>query len=288
MDNQPTYLQSLRQLRAYMPELLPVYQRLCELAGGGDTAARFLSMYCPPPYFTGCSQAVWTQATPFLIRNYDYHPALLEGTLIHSRWLGQTVIANGDCLWGVLDGMNAAGLVVSLAFGGRKVVGQGFGIPLILRYVLELCRDMQDALDVVSRIPSHMSYNITLLDRAGQGSTVFIAPDRPPVISTTAIATNHQQNIEWKQHALATATLERERFLLQSLAKQTQSATEFIQSFLNPPLYSTDYARGFGTLYTAVYYPQEARMTMLWPQQLWHRHLSDLTESTTELAKPHS
>ncbi|WP_020560954.1 C45 family autoproteolytic acyltransferase/hydolase [Thiofilum flexile] len=273
MGQQPTYLQSLRQLRAYMPELLSVYERLCELAGGGDTAARFLSMYCPPPYYVSCSQAVWTKTTPFLIRNYDYHPALLEGTVIHSSWLGKPVMANGDCLWGVLDGMNSAGLVVSLAFGGRKLVGIGFGIPLILRYILETCRDVADAVAVLRHIPSHMAYNITLLDRLGQSCTVLVAPDRQIQVNALAIATNHQQQIEWTQHAQATATLERESFLIHSLTIPEQTEEQFIQSFLQPPLYSTQYARGFGTLYTALYRPSADSMTLLWPQRQWQQHL---------------
>jgi len=41
-----------------MPELEPTWNRLSELMGGGDAAARFLSMWCPPPYITGCTQAV--------------------------------------------------------------------------------------------------------------------------------------------------------------------------------------------------------------------------------------
>lgn len=273
IGQQPTYLQSLRQLRAYMPELLPIYERLCELAGGGDTAARFLSMYCPPPYYVSCSQAVWTKTTPFLIRNYDYHPALLEGTVMHSSWLGKPVIASGDCLWGVLDGMNSAGLVVSLAFGGRKLVGIGFGIPLILRYILETCRDLADAVAVLRHIPSHMAYNITLLDRRGEACTVLVAPDRQVQVNPLAIATNHQQSVEWPQHALATATLERESFLIQSLANAEQTAEEFIHSFLQPPLYSTQYARGFGTLYTALYRPDLGSMTLLWPHRTWQQSL---------------
>ncbi len=74
-----------------------------------------------------------------LVRNYDYHPALWDGVLLSSSWTGRRVIAMLDSLWGVLDGINEDGLAVSLAFGGRQVVGEGFGMPLILRYVLETC-----------------------------------------------------------------------------------------------------------------------------------------------------
>src|SRR5262252_8012268 len=76
------YLSSYRTLKAAMPELAPIYERLCELAGGGDQAARFLSLYCPPPCLTGCSQVVWSGDGPALIRNYDYAPWLCEGSIL--------------------------------------------------------------------------------------------------------------------------------------------------------------------------------------------------------------
>ncbi len=80
------YLTSSNKLKQYMPELLPIYERICELAGGGDVASRFLSLYQPPPYLSSCSQAVWTGDQPYLIRNYDYSPKLLDGILMDTRW----------------------------------------------------------------------------------------------------------------------------------------------------------------------------------------------------------
>ena len=61
-------------LREHLPELLPTWERLVELVGGGDLEARFLSLYDPPAFVAGCTQALWTHRTPALIRNYDYAP----------------------------------------------------------------------------------------------------------------------------------------------------------------------------------------------------------------------
>jgi predicted choloylglycine hydrolase len=139
----PSYLESRRALREHMPELVPTWERLVALAGGGDVEARFLSLWCPPPYIAGCSQAIWVDPLgneePALLRNYDFAPGLLEGSWLATRWSGQRVAALGDCLWGALDGLNDAGLAAALSFGGRTVSGTGFGIPLVLRYVL-VCR----------------------------------------------------------------------------------------------------------------------------------------------------
>ena len=47
--------------------------------------------------------------------------------------------------------MNDAGLAVSLTFGGRPQVGDGFGIPLVIRYVLEVCETIEEAVRVLRR-----------------------------------------------------------------------------------------------------------------------------------------
>ena len=140
-------------LREHMPELVPTYERLCELAGGGDLEARMLSMWRPPSYLSGCSQGVWTRGEPILVRNYDYSPDRIEGTILSTGWEGRRVIGMSDCLWGLLDGVNDAGLAVSLAFGGRRVVGHGFGVPLVVRYLLQVCATVAEARAVLSRLP---------------------------------------------------------------------------------------------------------------------------------------
>jgi predicted choloylglycine hydrolase len=265
IEARPTYLACLTQLRRHMPELVSVYERLCALAGGSDLAARFLSLYRPPAYISGCSQAVWRKGEPVLIRNYDYAPALCDGLIVDSRWSGNRVIASVDCLWGCLDGMNEAGLVVSLSFGGRQAVGEGFGIPVVLRYVLEFCRTAPEAAEALRRVPTHMAYNVTAIDRTGAFFTAFLSPDRPAAISHAPVATNHQRGIEWQRHATATASAERERYLSGLLSEPAMSAPNLADAFLRQPLYAKAYERGFGTLYTAIYRPVRGEVEFRWP-----------------------
>ncbi len=267
--DRPTYRECLRALEEHMPELLPTYHRLCELAGGGDLEARFLSLYCPPAYLTACSQAIWQGDPPVLVRNYDYSPRAFDGVLLATGWTGRRVLGMSDCLSGLLDGVNDAGLAVSLTFGGRRVVGDGFGVPVILRYVLETCEDVATATAVLQRVPCHMAYNVTLLDAAGDWATVYLGPDRRAWVSRATVTTNHQEKVEWATHAAATASVERERFLLNELARGRPTREEFIGAFLRPPVYSLAYGRGFGTLYTAAYCPAERMLELRWPGISW-------------------
>ncbi|WBL32103.1 C45 family autoproteolytic acyltransferase/hydrolase [Sinirhodobacter sp. HNIBRBA609] len=285
-DARPTYLECLRALERHMPEIVPIYEQLCARAGGGDLAARFLSFYRPPPYLSGCSQAIWPGKEPVLVRNYDYDPRAFERIVLHSGWQGRRVMGTSDGLWGLVDGMNDAGLAVSLTFGGRRVVGDGFGVPIILRYVLQTCTTAEEAGQALARIPSHMSYNVTVLDRRRNYLTAFLSPDRPAIMTHAAVATNHQERVEWDAHARMTASVERERFLLQRLTLHVEPEEKFISAFLRPPLYSTAYDRGFGTLYTAVYRPRKGEMELRWPRGRWPLDLNDFHEASHLIMTP--
>jgi predicted choloylglycine hydrolase len=272
----PTYLACVRALRQHMPELMPTWEALTDLAGGGDAAARFLSLWCPPPYLTGCSQAVWThRGGPALVRNYDYSPDLCDGLLLCSAWTGrQPVMAMTDCLWGVLDGMNGAGVAVALAFGGRRAVGRGFGIPLVLRYVLELADDTDTAVEILRRVPIHMAYNVTVVDAGGRFATLFLGPDEPARVTPAATCANHQEEVAWPEHARFTETLERHEHMERLLGSPRQTLERLARSFLEPPLYRTSYDRAWGTLYTAVYDCAADSARFLWPDHAWSQRLA--------------
>lgn len=272
----PSYLECRRALRQHMPELVPTWQRLMALAGDGDVESRFLSLWCPPPYIAGCSQAVWLDANgsepPALVRNYDFAPGLLEGSWMATRWSGQRVVAMGDCTWGALDGMNEAGVAASLSFGGRTVSGTGFGIPLVLRYLLEVAQTTAEAVKILERVPVSMCYSITLLDRLGDWATVFVSPDRPTEVTRRNAVTNFQHQVEWAQHARATGAQER----LDCLQKQADAGrplAELVTAVLRPPLYQSAYLRGYGTLYSAIYRPHNGNLVLLWPGQKWEQSL---------------
>ena len=282
----PTYLECRRALETHMPELVPVWEELAELAGGGDLEARFLSTFCPPRYLTGCSQAIWPGRAPLLVRNYDYDPNAFDAVVLRTRWGGRGVIGQSDGLFGLVDGMNDAGLAVSLTFGGRRAYGTGFGVPLILRYVLQTCTTAEEAGAVLSRVPCHMSYNVTVLDARRRYLTAFLAPDRPPAIPAVAVATNPQERVEWSSHARLTASVERERFLLQRLTLHPETQEKFVAAFLKPPLYSLAFARGFGTLYTAAYRPAEGRLDLVWPDLTWSKSFDGFTEDAMTVSYP--
>jgi predicted choloylglycine hydrolase len=264
-DARPDLATCRKRLHQHMPELVETYERLVDLAAGDEIAARCLSLYRPPAFIVGCSQGIWKRGEPMLVRNYDYPAARLEGIIIKTDWAGQQVIGMSDCLWGLLDGMNEAGLVVSLTFGGRRAVGDGFAIPLVVRYLLETCQTVGQAREKLQRLPIHAAQNLSILDKSGEHLTAYLAPDRAAYFTSTPATTNHQGAIDWPEYAHAVRTVEREQHLLALLADDQVTHTRFADAFLERPLYNDGYASGTGTLYTAAYFPTSGRVEYRWP-----------------------
>ena len=258
-------------LHRYMPELVPTWEHLVALVHHDPTAARMLTLYDPPRFLPGCSQAVLTHDHPVLIRNYDYRPDLFERVVYSSAFRGRRVIGSSDCLWGLLDGMNDAGLVVSLTAVPSPVGQTGFAIPLVVRYVLEMAESVPEAIAVLSRVPVNMAYNLTLLDRRADTATVFVAPGARPEVFASPVATNHRGRVpDDPAHAHSLRSVERRQVLLALLARLPDVET-VVDAFLQPPLYVTDYSRGFGTMYTAVYRPDRGIVDYVWPDSVWRR-----------------
>ena len=271
-----------RMLATHMPELVPTWERLVELTGGDPLAAQMLTLYNPPPYITGCSQAVHLGAERALVRNYDYAPELFERVVLGSSFTGRRVVGTSDCLWGLVDGMNDAGLAVSLAFGGRPTTGTGFGIPLVLRYVLEVCDSAGQARDTLARLPVHMPYNVTVTDRAGDYFSVFLDPASEPVFTASPIATNHEPA---PAPGNVGAPRSRERWdLLAGLVDDPGLDLEqMVRRFLEPPLHSGAYELGFGTLYTAVYRPADLAIEYRWPGSSWKHTIGSFAAGQHEV-----
>jgi hypothetical protein len=80
--------------------------------------------------------------------------------------------------------------------------------------------------------------------------------------------------------------VERERFLLHRLTLHRDPQEKFINAFLRPPLYSTAFASGFGTLYTAVYRPRLQEMEVRWPGTVWSLTMADQWDTARHVKIP--
>jgi predicted choloylglycine hydrolase len=269
LEPPPRAIECRAALRQHMPELVPHYDRACALVGDDDLAHRVLSHYRPLPILHGCSQAIWLgDGGPALVRNYDFPLDVVSDRFELTAWSGHRVIAKAQRPWGgCLDGINEDGLVASLTAGGRRAQGLGFSVILVLRYVLETCSDVGQAIAALNRIPIALSQNVTLLDRTGKFATVFLGPDREPAVSRVRACANHQETPPQPNSAALTGSVERQQRMLEALEDRAMTLERLTAGFFEPPLYSRRI--GFTTVYTAVYLPAEGRVEYLWPGKRW-------------------
>jgi predicted choloylglycine hydrolase len=247
--------------RAHMPELVPVLDRLAGQLDRPEGEA-FLTHAALRPFSPACTQIGWNGT---LLRNYDFPPDECEGTIVSSCFL-RPVIGMQDVLWGLLDGMNDAGLAVSLTFGGRSVYGRGFAILIVVRYLLETCDTVDEAVSKLRSLPVAVPQNVTLVDPA-KAVTVFVGPDMSPTVAPDACAANHQHLPVTDEQERASRTQERLRTI--------RAAGADVAEMLKPPLYRSFDEQEPGTLYTARYRPAEGRVTYYWPGESWQQSFGD-------------
>jgi predicted choloylglycine hydrolase len=272
----PSLATARAQLERHMPELVPAYQALVRAVGADELGARMLTMYDPPPLVSGCSQAALS-GEPVLVRNYDYDPRLFDAVVLDTELDGTRVIGTADQLWGLLDGVNDRGLAASLTFGGRRATGRGFSVPLVIRYVLETCATVEEGVAALRRLPVQAAYNVTLVDREGDHATVWLAPGEPARVTAERVATNHQGEVDWPEHARWTRSVERHERLSAVLGEGQDGVLDLM---LAPPLRSARFDAGFGTLYTAAYRPADGAVEYRWPGTAWRQSFADFREET--------
>ena len=255
----------------------PLYEAISEAAGGGDLEARFLAMWCPPLYVGGCSQLILDG------KRAGADPQLRLQPEAAGRQLARLApqrhgasLAMVDCLWGVLDGINEDGLALSLSFGGRTVVGKGFGIPIVMRYALEFATSVAGGgEDLRARSRAHVLHDLG--DRPRRPARDHLRQSGPPRRGDRATG-QHQSPAPGGMAAPCCGdAFGRARGCAGSVSRR--KTDEALAAFFQPPLFQTSYEKGYGTLYTALYRPAR-RLRASWSGGIdrWRQSCADFRD----------
>lgn len=181
LKNIPFYITDKRI--KYGEACIPVYQKyypeiLEEIRGIADgqkcslkiLQAFLLGMYAIPPQCHCSCFATATANTVLMGRNCDFLP--------ESRRLNMNVIyrlsdsaidftGNTTAFVEIEDGINARGLAGGLTSVFPTVRQPGFNAGILLRYLLEKCGTVREAIDAVKMLPVGSSQNFILADANG-------------------------------------------------------------------------------------------------------------------------
>jgi predicted choloylglycine hydrolase len=151
--------------------------------------------------------------------------------------------------------MNEHGLCASLSYGGSDDTGKGFGVSLVLKYVLDFCKTTREAIEIFKRVPVSMAYNITLIDSINHVVTLELSPFEDPIVLARPFAVNQQGDFDLNNYAMFSNSQERQQTIKELLFDPLVSIESFVTAFSYSPLFSTDYDKNFGTLYTGIFNP---------------------------------
>lgn len=210
-----------------------------------------------------------------MLRNYDFHPDATSAVILRTRWTGTRVLGMAEGVSGLLDGVNEHGIAAALTFGGRHVYGPGFGIVQIVRYLLEVSRDLTDAAEVLRRVPCASAQNVLVQDRSGNARRAELAPDRPPLIVEADAVANHQAG------AVPGESLRRRFEAACGLADDARTG---LSVFAEGKLCLDDFDGWLGTLYTAEYRPARGSVRFHWGADSWEQSLDRFEEGTRKIA----
>ena len=152
-------------------------------------------------------------------RNYDLHPACNDLRLCTTHVKGYySHIGFSEDFFGRTGGMNEEGLCIttSLAAEKRGSVNGGFRYHAVVRTVLDRCKTVDEAVEIIQQIPISDYQNFIVTDCHGESALVEIACSKKCVNqidqnsqTTFLCATNHYtlpEMIQWntgpKQHSV--------------------------------------------------------------------------------------
>ena len=173
--------------RRYFPQVLEELRGLA--AGQGCPAEELeavgLSMYAIPPA-CGCSCFAAAGGEKVLLgRNSDFFIALeKENKNVIYRFSGESYAFTGNTTAFVEmeDGMNSRGLAVGLTAvcpTGRR---PGFNAGMLVRYCLEKCATVEQAVKAIETLPLGSAQTITLADRGGRVAVAECCPERVAIV----------------------------------------------------------------------------------------------------------
>src|SRR5699024_10570790 len=194
----------------------------------------------------------------YMVRNYDYHPATYDGRylLFQPNDGGLAQIGPTSRITGRMDGMNEAGLAMGYNFMHRKHPGDGFVCYMIGRLILQYCKNVSEAIQLLKEIPHRSSFSYIVMDKQLASAIVEVTP-RSIDVRYDSTCTNHFKLLTHENRNYTKESEERLKRLINHKPTNLNKADAF-QLFNDPQyqIYSKLFRSWSGTIHTSMYEPQ--------------------------------
>lgn len=204
---------------------------------------------------SGCTVYV---GDDYMVRNYDYHPATYDGRyqLFRPTDTGYAQIGPMSRTTGRMDGMNEHGFVMAYNFMHRKKPANGFVCYMVGRILLETCRNVEEGIQMLKKLPHRSSFTYMLQDKTGAHAIVEVTPRRVDV-RYDHTCTNHFKLLQHENRNYIKESQERLQRLNQNL-NEPSDRFEIFKRFNDPQygIYSKLFKSWSGTIHTTMYEPK--------------------------------
>ncbi len=158
--------------RQWFPSILEEIQGLADgqQCDFNKLAGVLLTMYCIVPQQHCSCFAVRNKQGTFFGRNSDFLTnieKLCTNSIYRFTDQGYGFTGNTTAFVEMEDGINERGLAIGLTSVYPSVLRPGLNAGLILRLVLEQCKDVKEAIELLKRLPNGSSHTFVLADRSG-------------------------------------------------------------------------------------------------------------------------
>lgn len=204
---------------------------------------------------SGCSILVGDN---YMIRNYDYHPKTYDGRLVVFQPTdgGQSTLGVTQKITGRSDGINNKGLAMGYTFMNRRRPGNGFVCYMIGRLLLEVCSDVEEAVQFLKEIPHRGSFSYVLFDATCE---------MPFIVETSPRRVEARQGYTCTNHFKILT--EENRRVLDDSNKRLQAIEEIdkldgfeafqLLNATDKGVFSKLYGSWAGTIHTSAYFPKD-------------------------------
>ncbi|MCM3758242.1 C45 family peptidase [Sporosarcina aquimarina] len=256
-------------LKVFCPNLLDELNGLQEgLKYTESDALKLFGGYDMPILEMGCTSFI---TSDYYVRNYDFSPLIYDGSFVIQRHKeNDWTCGNSELVVGRLDGMNHNGLTCGLHFVNNDLHKKGFIGSTIVRIVLEMCKTVEEALDLLKELPHAASYNYSLADRYGNFAVFEASPEKTNTHrekeSLSCVNMFQTDKMQSYNRANVYSSLERMEALSQ-ISKSQKPVREVHNWFSDQasPVFYTDYEHFFGTLHTVSYVPKLNKVLLTAP-----------------------
>jgi predicted choloylglycine hydrolase len=194
----------------------------------------------------------------YLVRNYDYHPKTYDGiySLYQPTDGGNGIIGVCQKVTGRSDGMNEKGLTMGYTFMHRKRPGDGFVCNMIGRLILELCANVDEAVDLLKEIPHRGSFSYVLFDKNSELPSIVETSPRRVEVRQGNVCTNHFKVITEENRRVLKDSKERLQAMEEAGSLKGEEAFRFLND-TDKGVFSKLYGDWAGTIHTSAYFPSK-------------------------------